>query len=167
MAAVWPVGDGAIPDPVPSKSHPLTSDGKGAGGALGRCARIAGHHPQLVLSDAFPVQFGRGRDHATGAVDDKVHAGHAHLHAIGHQAIQALIQIDGHHLGERRGFVRGWVSGWALLSSPSLRARAWCIGHPRSPHEPRVWPLSPGQPALSRVVRAGGFSDDLQAKWTE
>lgn len=108
MASVGLVSDGTVPDPAPSRRHPLlTADGERAGGALGRCACIAGHHPQLVLGDALTVQLGCGRDHTTGAVDDKVHAGQAHLHAIGHQPIQALVQIDGHHLGERRGYVRG------------------------------------------------------------
>lgn len=83
----------------------LTSDGECAGGALGGCACIAGHHPQLVLSDAFAVQLCRGDDHAAAAIDKEVHAGHAHLHAVGHQPIQALVQVDSHHLSERRGCV--------------------------------------------------------------
>lgn len=108
MASVGLVSDGTVPDPAPSRRHPLlTADGERAGGALGRCARIAGHHPQLVLSNTLTVQLGCGCDHTTGTVDDKVHAGQAHLHAIGHQPIQALVQIDSHHLGGRRGYVRG------------------------------------------------------------
>lgn len=84
----------------------LTSDGERAGGALGGRARVAGHHPQLVLSDALAVQLGGGEHHAAAAVDEEVQAGHAHLHAVGHQPIQALVQVDGHHLRERRVGVR-------------------------------------------------------------
>lgn len=78
----------------------LTSNGECAGGALGGRACIAGHHAQLVLGDALTVQLGGGDHHATAAVDDEVHAGHAHLHAVGHQPVQALVQVDGRHLGE-------------------------------------------------------------------
>lgn len=84
----------------------LTSDGERAGGALGGRARISGHHPQLVLGDALSVQLGGGDHHTTAAVDEEVHAGHAHLHAVGHQPVQALIQVDGHHLREGRGRMR-------------------------------------------------------------
>ena len=89
--------------------RPLTSNGERAGGALGGRACIAGHHAQLVLGDALAVQLGGGDHHAAATVDDKVHAGHAHLHAVGHQPVQALVQVDGRHLGERRRWSEVWA----------------------------------------------------------
>lgn len=75
-----------------------TFDSEGAGGALGRCSSIAGHHPQVVLGDPLPVQHGRGGDQPAGAVDEEIHAGHPHLHAVRHLPVGALVQVDGHHL---------------------------------------------------------------------
>ena len=86
----------------------LTSNGECAGGALGGRAGIAGHHAQLVLGDALTVQLGGGDHHTAAAVDDEVHSGHAHLHPVGHQPVQALVQVDGHHLRERRGWSEVW-----------------------------------------------------------
>lgn len=81
-----------------------TFDGEGAGGALGGRAGVAGHHPQVVLGDPLPVQHSGGGDEPTGAVDEEIHAGHPHLHAVRHPPVGALIQVNGHHLGgEDRG----------------------------------------------------------------
>lgn len=88
---IYTSGDWRGPD-VP------TFNSEGAGGALGGRASIAGHHTQVVLSDPLPVQHGSGDDEPAGAVDEEVHTGHPHLHAICHPPIGALIQVDGQHL---------------------------------------------------------------------
>lgn len=75
-----------------------TFDGQGAGGALGRHAGVTGHHPQVVLGDPLPVQHGGGGDEPAGAVDEEIHAGHPHLHAVCHLPIGTLVQVDGHYL---------------------------------------------------------------------
>lgn len=87
-----------------------TFDSQGAGGALGGHTGVAGHYPQVVLSDPLPVQHGSGGDEPAGAVDEEIHAGHPHLHAVCHLPIQTLVQVDGHYLvgrvagsGERGG----------------------------------------------------------------
>lgn len=68
-----------------------TFDSQGAGGALGGHTGITSHHPQVVLSDPLPVQHRGGGDKPAGAVDEEIHAGHPHLHAVRHLSVWTLI----------------------------------------------------------------------------